>query len=79
MIRDTLHFGLKEHTAVDSKHGLVMATTYSPASVYDANYLSYCATFEKGVLTGDFAMAAEYESELTATGQEQFQYPYRKC
>ena len=38
MIRDTPHFGLKGNTAVDAKHGLVMATTHSPASVYDAKF-----------------------------------------
>lgn len=38
MFRDTPHFGLKEHTAVDAKHGFVLATTYSPASVYDTKF-----------------------------------------
>jgi hypothetical protein len=32
----TPHFGLKEHAAVDSRHGFVLATTLTPAAVYDA-------------------------------------------
>jgi IS5 family transposase len=34
------HYGLKEH-AVDVKSGLVLATTMTPASVHDTNYLPY--------------------------------------
>ncbi len=36
---DTPHFDLKEHTAVDVKHGFVLATIHSQASVHDTNYL----------------------------------------
>jgi IS5 family transposase len=44
---DTPHFGLKEHTAVDAKHGFVLATTLTPASVNDTNYLSYCTVYSR--------------------------------
>jgi Transposase and inactivated derivatives, IS5 family len=36
------HFGLKEHSAVDSKHGLILATEFTPASVHDSTYLPCC-------------------------------------
>ena len=35
------HYGLKEHASVDVKNGFVLATTMSPASVHDTNYLPY--------------------------------------
>ena len=35
------HYGLKEHASVDVKTGLVLATTMTPASVHDSNYLPY--------------------------------------
>jgi IS5 family transposase len=35
------HYGLKEHASVDVKSGLVLATTMTPASVHDTNYLPY--------------------------------------
>jgi IS5 family transposase len=38
---ETLHYGLKEHASVDVKSGLVLATTMTPASVHDTNYLPY--------------------------------------
>jgi transposase, IS5 family len=44
---DTPHFGLKEHTAVDAKHGFVLATTLTPASVNDTNFLAYCTAFSR--------------------------------
>ena len=44
---DTPNFGLKEHTAVDANHGFVLATTLTPASVKDTNYLSYCTAFSR--------------------------------
>lgn len=44
---DTPHFGLKEHTSVDTQHGFVLATIHSPASVNDTNYLSYCTAFSR--------------------------------
>ena len=40
---DIPHYGLKEHTSVDVKNGLVLATTLSPASIHDTNYLPYLA------------------------------------
>lgn len=36
------HYGLKEHAAVDTDNGFVLATELSPASVHDSLYLSYC-------------------------------------
>lgn len=44
---DVPHFGLKEHTAVDAKHGFILATTHSPASVHDTNFLQYCTIFSR--------------------------------
>ena len=41
------HYGLKEHAAVDINHGFILATTLSPASVNDTNYLSYCTIFSR--------------------------------
>jgi len=41
------HYGLKEHSAVDTNHGFILATTLSPASVNDTNYLPYCTTFSR--------------------------------
>ena len=38
MIGDTPHFGLKEHTTLDAKHGFVLATTHSPVLVYDTKF-----------------------------------------
>jgi IS5 family transposase len=43
----TPHFGLKEHAAVDARHGFVLATTLTPASVNDTNDLSYCTAFSR--------------------------------
>jgi len=39
---DKPHYGLKEHASVDVDTGFVLATTISPASVHDSNYLPYC-------------------------------------
>ncbi len=36
------HYGLKEHASVDVDNGFILATTISPASVHDSNYLPYC-------------------------------------
>jgi IS5 family transposase len=44
---DVPHFGLKEHAAVDINHGFILATTITPASVNDTNYLSYCTVFSR--------------------------------
>jgi transposase, IS5 family len=41
----TPHFVLKEHAAVDSRYGFVLATTLTPASVNDTNLLPYCTAF----------------------------------
>jgi IS5 family transposase len=38
---ETPHYGLKEHASVDVKSGFVLATTMTPASEHDTNYLSY--------------------------------------
>jgi len=45
--KDTPHYGLKEHTAVDVNHGFILATTLTPASVNDTNYLSYCTVYSR--------------------------------
>jgi IS5 family transposase len=36
------HYGLKEHASVDVDTGSILATSISPASVHDSNYLPYC-------------------------------------
>ena len=46
---DTPHYGLKKHAAVDTKHGFILATTLSEASVNDTNYLDYCELFSKHI------------------------------
>ena len=38
---DDPHYGLKEHDSADIKNGFVLATTLSPASIHDTNYLPY--------------------------------------
>jgi IS5 family transposase len=38
---DEPHYGLKEHTSVDIKHGFILATTMTQASIHDTNYLPY--------------------------------------
>ena len=38
---DKPHYGLKEHASVDINHGFILATTLTPASVNDTNYLPY--------------------------------------
>ena len=45
--KDTPHYGLKEHTSVDTNHGFVLATTMTPASVNDTNYLPYCTVYSR--------------------------------
>ena len=47
MKNDKPHYGLKEHAAVDINHGFILATTLTPASVNDTNYLSYCTIFSR--------------------------------
>jgi IS5 family transposase len=44
---DEPHYGLKEHAAVDINHGFILATTLTPASVNDTNYLPYCTVFSR--------------------------------
>jgi len=39
---DEPHFGLKEHAAVDTIHGFILATEVTTASVHDSTYLPYC-------------------------------------
>ena len=38
---DEPHYGLKEHASVDVNNGFILATTMTPASVHDTNYLPY--------------------------------------
>jgi IS5 family transposase len=44
---DVPHYGLKEHTSVDTNHGFVLATTMTPASVHDTKYLPYCTVYSR--------------------------------
>jgi hypothetical protein len=41
------HYGLKEHASIDINHGCILATTLTPASINDTNYLSYCTIFSR--------------------------------
>ena len=43
----SLNYGLKEHASVDINHGFILATTLTPASVNDTNYLSYCTAYSR--------------------------------
>ena len=43
------YYGLKEHTSVDAKHGFVLATVLSRASVNDTNYLAYCTLYSRHI------------------------------
>jgi transposase, IS5 family len=36
------HYGLKEHASVDINNGFILATTLTPSSVNDSQYLPYC-------------------------------------
>jgi IS5 family transposase len=38
---DEPHYGLKEHASVDVNSGFILATTLTPSSVHDTNYLPY--------------------------------------
>lgn len=42
---DTPHYGLKEHASVDIDNGFILATTMTPASHHDSQYLSYCTLY----------------------------------
>ena len=44
---DEPHYGLKEHASVDTNHGFILATTMTPASVHDTNYLPYCTVYSR--------------------------------
>ena len=44
---DEPHFGLKEHAGIDTNHGFILATTMTPASVHDTNYLPYCTVYSR--------------------------------
>ena len=46
-MKDDPFYGLKEHAAVDVKHGFILSTTISPASANDTNFLAYCTVFSK--------------------------------
>ena len=45
--KDVPHYGLKEHAAVDINHGFILATTITPCSVNDTNYLPYCTIYSR--------------------------------
>jgi hypothetical protein len=45
--KDVSHYGLKEHTSLDTKHGFVFTTAMTSASVKDTNYLAYCTVFSR--------------------------------
>jgi IS5 family transposase len=42
---DDPHFGLKEHTSVDTSNGFILATTLSPSSHNDSKYLPYAVIY----------------------------------
>ncbi|MBU4185578.1 MAG: transposase [Proteobacteria bacterium] len=44
---DEPHYGLKEHASVDVNHGFILATTLTPASVNDSNFLPYCTLYSR--------------------------------
>ncbi len=44
---DIPHYGLKEHASVDINNGFILATTLTPASVNDTNYLPYCTVYSR--------------------------------
>ena len=46
-MKDDPLFGLKEHTSVDMNNGFILATTITPASVNDTNYLPYCMVYSR--------------------------------
>ena len=39
------HYGIKEHTAVDTKNGFILSTTLSPSSHNDSKYLPYAVCY----------------------------------
>jgi IS5 family transposase len=46
-MKDAPLFGLKEHSSVDINNGFILATTITPASVNDTNYLPYCTVYSR--------------------------------
>ena len=46
-MKDNPLFGLKEHTSVDINNGFILATTITPASINDTNYLPYCTVYSR--------------------------------
>lgn len=46
-MKDDPFYGLKEHASVDVKNGFILATTMTPASVSDTNYLPYCTVYSR--------------------------------
>ena len=44
---DEPFYGLKEHASIDTNHGFILATTITPASVHDTNYLQYCTLYSR--------------------------------
>lgn len=46
-MKDDPLFGLKEHASVDVNNGFILATTMTPASVNDTNYLPYCTIYSR--------------------------------
>ena len=45
--KDKPHYGIKEHAAVDTNHGFILATTMTPCSVNDTNFLPYCTVYSR--------------------------------
>jgi len=45
--KDIPHYGLKEHASVDTNYGFILATTITPSSVNDTNYLPYCTVYSR--------------------------------
>lgn len=46
-MKDNPLFGQKEHASVDVNNGFILATTMTPASVNDTNYLPYCTVYSR--------------------------------
>ena len=46
-MKDDPFYGLKEHASVDVDNGFILATTMTPASVNDTNYLPYCTVYSQ--------------------------------
>jgi IS5 family transposase len=46
-MKDDPFYGLKEHASVDVNNGFILATTMTPASVNDTNYLPYCTVYSR--------------------------------